>query len=286
MKTAIANLNGEQQNSLFHLSKKLKSALNPLMIICYGHRSATHIRTTAFAGAAVEKYNEAIFDIFLLISDDEVLPNSTLLEIARRNSSGYTADNILIFRMKDVLLNLNARNRFFASVFRKGILLYGNKNALKLLPSPLPAVCFTNRSERENIAALSRQAQRYLNEAKRQLKEEKPELQLVMYLLNKSAVSGVKQFILAHLGIDMEGELRTLLNLSLNINNELTAIFPANTIEEALLFNTLNLSMKEERFILQPSLVKVILERVAKLIAVSEACSQRKISTLLLHGKA
>lgn len=281
MRTSISNLNGDQQNILNHLSKNLKRAVKPLMIICYGHRSSITFQNSAFSNCGIEKKSQSVFDLFLIISDEEILPDSSILEIARRNCDENTIDNLMVFRMHDVLLNLKHKSRFFSGIFRSGILLYGDKNALAMIPHPLPPVCFAGNPEKAELLTLLQQAQQCLGKVERNLDNGHDDPQLNILLLNASAVYALRYFIAAYLGIDIRGGLRKLLSLSVNISNELNAVFPRSTMEEKILFHVINLSFIDEGFCPGPMVVQTLFKRVANMVAVSQGMVHRKLTQLL-----
>lgn len=281
MRTSISNLNGDQQNVLSHISKNLKRAVKPLMIICYGHRSSITFQNSAFSNSGIEKRSQSVFDLFLVISDEEILPDSSLLEIARRNCDGNTVNNLMIFRMHDVLLNLKNKSRFFSGIFRSGILLYGDKNALAMIPHPLPPVCFAGNQEKAGLLNLLQHAQQCLRQVERNLNDGHDDPQLNIILLNASAVYALRYFIAAYLGMDIRGGLRKLLGLSVNVNNELNAVFPGSTVEEKILFHVINLSFIDEGFCPGPMVVQTLFKRVSNMIAISQGMVHRKLSQLL-----
>lgn len=282
MRATISNLNGEQQNVLNHLSKNLRRALQPLMIICYGHRSSTTFKTSVFLNTGIEKKNSSVFDILIIVSDDEVLPDSSLMEIAKRNSLDNPPERLIVLRMADVLLNLEYKNRFFSAIFRKGILLHANKDALKLIPHPLPPLSSITIHETKRLATFLQYAQECLDRVERDLDSGENDPFLMMLLLNESAVYAGKYFIGAYCGIEMQGEFKKIINFSANINAALTEIFPRNTAEEQLLFHVINLTFIEEGFSAGSAIIRILCKRVAKLIAVSQAYSQKKIAELQL----
>jgi len=281
MKTSISNLNGEQQNLLNHLNKNLKRALRPLMIICYGHRSGTIFKSSSFSKAGIEKKNWSAFDLVVLIDDNEVLPDLALQEIAVRNCRQNADDHVLVFRMREVLTDLERKNRFFASIFRHGILLHANKDALKLIPDRLPSVCFMSKQEKAHLFKLMKHAQQCLTRAEEELKENNADPYLSLLLLNESAIYAVRHFIVAHCGIEIRGELKDTLNFSVNINQQLTDIFPCSTIEEKLLFQIISLSFITEGYRPGPEILPILVNRIGKMISVSQSSSDRKTADLL-----
>jgi len=281
MRTSISNLNGEQQNKLNHLSRDLKRALNPLAIICYGHRASINFQSSAFSNSGVRKGNSSVFDIFLMINNDETLPDSVVMEIARRSCAAHTAGNIMVFRMRDVLLSLQNESRFFSSIFRNGILLYGNKNALGLLPAPLPPVCFTSDREKQALHSLLQHARQCLLRVERNLKDGYNDPQLNIIYLNESAVFSIRYFIAAYWGIEMHAGLKELLKFTVNITDDLNEVFPCNTMEEVIMFHVINLDLIDEGFCAGDVMIRTLFKRVSALFSLSQSCAQRKIAQLL-----
>jgi hypothetical protein len=281
MKTSISNLNGAQQNRLHHLSKGIKRTLNPLIIICYGHRASVKFQSSVFLESGSPKTSSSVFDIFLMISDEETLPNSSVLEIARRSSTADNIGNIMVFRMQEVLSGLQQKNKFFSGIFRKGILLHGNKNAVRLLPHPLPPVCFINADEKQELCILLQRAQQSLLKVERNLKTGCDDSHVNILLLNESAIFSLKYYIAAHWGITMEGKFKDLLRFTFNITGKLNQIFPCNTMEELILFHIINLSLIDEGFCPGDATVRTLFKRVSEMIAFSQSCVQRKIAQLL-----
>lgn len=281
MRTSISNLNGEQQNRLHHLNKALKRALNPLAIICYGHRAQINLQSSAFLNSGTVKTNTSVFDIFLMLSDNEVLPDAIVLEIAKRCFAEDIAGNIIVFRMQEVLQGLQNKSRFFSGIFRKGILLYGNKNAMHTLPSPLPAICFTTYHEKQQLSFLLRHAQEQLLKAERNLKNRMSDIHSNIALLHESAVFSLRYFIAAHWGSDIQGDFKDLLKCTANTGGEFSHVFPCNTTEEVVLLDVMNLSLLDEGFCAGDHMVLTLFKRASKILAVSQRCVQRKIAQLL-----
>jgi len=188
MSTSISNLNGEQQNGLHHLNKALKRALNPLAVICYGHRAQVNLQSAVCLNSVPVKINTSVFDIFLMISNDEALPDSTVLEIAKRCFSEDIAGNILVFRMREVLLGLLNRSRFFSVIFRKGILLQGNKIVMDALPIPHPSAFVAAYHEKQQLSSLLQRAQQHLLRAEILLKARISDTQLTVIHLHESVI--------------------------------------------------------------------------------------------------
>lgn len=280
MRATISNLNGEQQNVLNHLSKNLRRALHPLMIICYGHRSCTSFKTSVFVNSGIEKKNSSAFDILIIVSDDEILPDSSLLEIAKRNSLDNPPERLIVLRMADVLLNLKYKSRFFSAIFKKGILLHVNKDALQLIPQHLPPLSSIGLYEKARLATFLQYAQECMERVGRDLDAAENDPLLIMLLLNESAVYAGKYFIGVHCGIELQGAFKKIINFSATINTALTDIFPRNTPEEQLLFHVINLTFIEEGFCPGPAIIEILYQRIAKLIAVSQAHTQKKMAEL------
>jgi len=280
MRTTISNLNGEQQNILHHLSKRLKRTVQPIMIICYGHRSLTSFRTSVFGNTGIEKTNTAVFDILIVVSDDEVLPDSSLMEIARRNSMDNPPERLIILRMRDVLLNLEQRNRFFAAIFRKGIMLHANKDAIKMLPNPLPASNSIDISENQRLAIFLKYAKECLNKAECDLNSVNNDPFMLMLLLNASAVYAGRYFIGAHCGIELKGDYKKIIDFSATLNTALTELFPRNTREEQLLFYVINLTFIDEGFFPGQAIIEILCKRISSMITVCQSLSQKRIAEL------
>jgi len=282
MRTTITNLNGAQQNCLHHLSKGLKRAVSPLMIICYGHRSFTTFKNSAFLEGTLVKNTSMVFDFFLLVEDGEILPDTSLMEIARRNTAVEHVGNILIFRQEEVLTNLRQGNRFFSSILRKGIVLHGNRDLLNKFPQPLPPVCFTSTEEKLKMQNLLKHAQACMNKLEKNAFDGYYDIYVDIMLLNEAAIYAIKYFLLAYCGLEISGNLKRLLSLSVNISNELNEVLPRNTIDEMILFHVVNLDFIDEGFCPGPELIRALRKRIEKLIAVSQRLGQSRIARLLL----
>lgn len=281
MGTSISNLNGVQQNALFHLSKSLKRVLRPLMIICYGHRSSISFQSSAFFNAGIEKNMSSVFDIFIMVSDEEILSDGTLYELARRSCQDKSVDNLMIFRKRDVLLNLQHKNRFFSTVLRGGILMHGNKDTLQLLPSSLSVPAFNTDREKLVLKRLLQQAQYSIGLAVQNLQNDRYDPQLNLLLLNEGATYCLRYFMAAHWGIEINGNFKQLLSFSGNVSTLLKDLFPNNTMEETVLFHVINGSFIDEGFCPGPGMIQTLLKRVTKMLAVSHSAVQRKMAQLL-----
>lgn len=183
--------------------------------------------------------------------------------------------------MEAVLLGLQLKQRFFASIFRKGILMSANKEAVHALPNPLPAACFITNSEKERLFILRRHAKKHLAQVKKGLHDISADPYLMLLQLNESAVYILKYFILANCGLEIRENLKRTFNFSNNISDALLKVFPCDTTEEELLFHMMDLSFIDEGFCPGSEVIRILCKRITKMLAISEGISKIKIAELL-----
>jgi hypothetical protein len=278
MRTSISNLNGEQQNRLYHLNKVIKRALNPLSIICYGHRSQVNIQHSAFLKSGNLKTNTSVFDIFLMISDEELLPDTIVLKIAKRCFPKDIAGNIIVARMQEVLQGLKTGSRFFYLLFKKGILLHGNQHLIHTLTAHFPQASIFNHQEKQKLSSMLQQAQQHLIKAERYLKAGFSSTHSTIASLHDAVVFSLRYYINAEWGTDLKTDCRTLLKFTANTSTEFSRVFPSNTKEETLLLDLINLSLIDEGFCPWEQLLMTLFKRASKILALSQSHVQRKFA--------
>ena len=151
-----------------------------------------------------------------------------------------------------------------------------------MLPHPLPSVHFITSQEKKGLSILLKHAQLYLKKVELNLDGECDDPHLSIIFLNESCVSILRYYIAAYCGFEMDGDLRTLLSFTKNINNTLIDQFPCNTMEEVILYHVINLSFIDEGFCPGPAILQILFKRVSKMLTVIQSSAQKKISTLLI----
>jgi hypothetical protein len=278
MRTSISNLNGEQQNRLHHLNKVLKRAIKPSAIICYGHRTQINFQHSAFLKSGDVKTNTSVFDIFLMISDDEPLPDTIVLKIAKRCFPKDIAGNIIVARMQEVLSGFRKGSRFFAGIFKKGIVLHGNSNVIQVLTGHFPPAGYFAGEEKQLLSSLLQQAQQQLLRAERSLKAGLSDTHTAIAGLHESVIFSLRYFIAAYWGTDLKGDCRTLLKCTANTNIEFSRVFPCNTTEETILLDLINLSLIDKGFCPGEQMLRTLSKRASAILALSQRHVQRKFA--------
>lgn len=281
MRTSMSNLTGEQQNSLHHLAKALKRALNPIAIICYGHQANIDFQYSVFSKSGTVKNSTSVFDIFLMLSDADSLPDPAVLEIAKRCFPEHIAGHVIVFRRSEVLSGLKNGNRFFSCIFRKGVLLYGNKNAMPEFPGNIPSSGVMTYHERQQLSFLLQQARQSLFAAELNLKTGMDDIQSAIGSLHECVIFSLRYFIGACWGTELRGDLRDLLTCTSGTDKALARIFPCNTTEEAVLFDVLNLSLIDQGFSPGDRMVQTLFKRASGILAISRRAARRKMAELL-----
>jgi len=282
MTSSISHLNGDQQNKLNHLSKNLKNLVKPVAIICYGHRSTTYVQNSVFTNPATSTKKNTVFDIFLIINDHETLTEPTIKEMIKLNCGKNVTEHLLIFRLNEVISGLKDRNRFFLTVFKKGILLSGSNELLKLLPDSLSVPSLITVKEKRELGCLAAFAQRSIEAVKLNLLDDYLNPRECLINLNAAAVSVLRYYIAGICGIGACEDFKSLLEFSTGINDKLKRFFPANTPEEIIFMEIMNLSFIDEGFCPDASIIRTLCKRVATMITVSQSVVEQKFSALRL----
>lgn len=280
MKITIDNLNGEQRNELQHLTKELKRSLSPLIIICYGHRTRRSSGSSAFLNVDALKKQSSTFDIFLTIRDDDPSTDIEILQIARQICLNCTG-NVLVFRLKEVKNHLEQKNRFFASIFRKGIILYGKPVMQTTFPQPLPSLVPDRVAEQKEMVTLMKTAKENLQTVKNSLLDECPDPISCLCLLNESATCSIRYLAVASCGVDVIGGFEDLLDFSENITFEISNVFPRNTVDEVIMADLLSLRLMDQGFSVSHERLQAIYQRTAKLNRTTKGFVLRKIWSAL-----
>jgi len=261
---SISHLTGKEQNDLRHIAKAINASLQPAMVFCYGSRLSQQIRRSCFLQKRRNENTTAVYDLLVILDDNDVLQESGAATIAQRVTGSFVTATIVVHRLSYVKQQLMEGNFFFSWIHRSAILLINRNNMFMQLPS-----------QQKKANALPMFTETYtgikkcLDNAKDILAEVNDEWALQPYAVTlqricNGAQETMKAFIytgLGHNGNDLAIEM--MASLSANFSTVFYDLFPCNTDEEEHLY--LLLTGQATLMEIQQETLLILFKRVNKL---------------------
>jgi len=261
---SISHLTGKEQNDLRHIAKAIATSLQPPMVFCYGSRLSQQIRRSCFLQKKRNESSDAVYDLLIILNDNEPLQESTAATIVQRIVGDGVKTTVLVYRLFYVKQQLMEGSFFFSWIHRSAILLINRNNIFTQLPP--------QRKKTKTVAMFTEtytEIKRCLENTKSLLAEvnDKWELQpyaVTLQLIRNAAKEIIKAFIYTGLGYNADDlSLETMISLSGNFSTVIPGLFPCNTPEEDHLY--LLLTDKIILTDLQPETLLILFARVKEL---------------------
>lgn len=259
---------GEQQNEVLRDAiSRVADAIKPEAIICYGRRQTNRDVWSAFKQVSMPDVR-LHFDILIITRPEGRFKDHEVLDTINQLNSESIRLIPVIHNIKAVQEAILKGSRFFTTVCKNGILLYGEVK---------PEVGFVEKvslkSDDSHWTHHFGLANQFLNGAGHYLSNAEPSLSV--FMLHQTTEHACIAIIHARLGYrSTTHNLNRLLALTENISAELSGLFPRQTETERELFNLLVHAYGDVRyrqsFTISPEQAKVLFERVKELINVTE----------------
>lgn len=267
MSGALPHIDELQGQVLREMISRVATAFKPEAIICYGNRQTSHEVWSTFKQISMPDVR-LHFDILIITRLEEKFKDHEVLDrISQLNSESIRLTPV-IHNIKAVQEAIQKGSRFFTTVCKNGILLYGEVK---------PEVGFVEKvslkSDDSHWSHHFGLANQFLSGAGYYLSNAQPSLSV--FMLHQATEHACIAIIHACLGYrSTTHNLNRLLALIENISLELSGLFPRQTEAERELFNLLVHAYGDVRyrqsFTIPPEQAKVLFERVKELISVTE----------------
>lgn len=263
----LSNISEQQREVLQDAISRVADAVMPEAIICYGKRQTSHEVWSTFKRLSASDIRSH-YDILIITRPEEKFKDHEVLDkISQLNSESIRLTPV-IHNIKAVEEAIQKGSRFFTTVCKNGILLFGEAKPEVGLVKKV-----SHKSDESHWAHHFGLANQFLTGAEHYLSNAQPSLSV--FMLHQATEHACIAIIHACLGYrSTTHNLNRLLALSENISPELSGLFPRQTETERELFNLLVHAYGDVRyrqsFTIPPEQAKVLFERVKELISVTE----------------
>lgn len=263
----LSNIGDQQKEVLRNAISHVADVVKPEAIICYGRRQTNSEVWSAFKQVSMPDVR-LHFDILIITRPEEKFKDHEVLDRINQLNSESIRLIPVIHNIKTVQEAIQKGSRFFTTVCKNGILLFGEAK---------PEVGFVERvSHKSNESHWTHHfglANQFLTGAEHYLSNAQPSLSV--FMLHQATEHACIAIMHSCLGYrSTTHNLNRLLALTENISPELSGLFPRHTESEKELFNLLVQAYGDVRyrqsFTIPPEQAKALFERVKELISVTE----------------
>lgn len=263
----LSNISEQQREVLRDAISRVADTVKPVAIICYGKRQTSHEVWSAFKQGSMPDVCSH-FDILIITRPEERFKDHEVLDKINQLNSESIRLTPVIHNIKAVQEALQKDSRFFTTVCKNGILLFGEAKPEVGLVKKV-----SYKRDESHWAHHFGLANQFLTGAEHYLSNTQPSLSV--FMLHQATEHGCIAIIHACLGYrSTTHNLNRLLALTENISPELSCLFPRQTETEKELFNILVRAYGDVRyrqsFSIPPEQANVLFERVKGLISVTE----------------
>ena len=264
---ALPNIGELQRQVLREVISQVEDAFKPEAIICYGKRQTIGEVWSAFKQVSMPDVC-VHYDILVITRPEEKYKDHEVLDKINQLNSESIRLTPVIHNIKAVQEAIQKGSRFFTTVCKNGILLYGEAKPKVALVEKV-----SHKSDESHWAHHFGLANQFLTGAEHYLSNAQPSLSV--FMLHQATEHACIAIIYACLGYrSTTHNLNRLLALTENISPELSSLFPRQTETERELFNLLVRAYGDVRyrqsFTIPPEQAKVLFERVKELVSVTE----------------
>lgn len=264
---ALPNMSGRQREVLDETISRVADAIKPEAIICYGSRQNSCEVWSAFKHPSTH-YASSQYDVLIITRPEEKYKDHEVLDkISQLNRESIRLIPV-IHDVKAVHEAVQNGSRFFATVCKNGVLVYGEPKPEVGFESV--ASCQCDQSHWVHHFGLANQ---FLSGAEHYLSNAQPSLSV--FMLHQATEHACIAIIHACLGYrSTTHNLNRLLALTENISLELCGLFPRHTETEKELFNLLVHAYGDVRyrqsFTISLEHANMLFERVKELVSATE----------------
>lgn len=211
---------------------RVADALKPDAVICYGKRQTSGEVWSAFKQVSMPEVSSH-YDVLIIIRPEEKFKDHEVLDKIDQLNSESIRLTPVIHNIKAVQEAIQKGSRFFTTVCKHGILLYGEAK-----PEVGPVEKVSLKSDESHWAHHFGLANQFLTGAEHYLSNAQPALSV--FMLHQATEHACIAIIHSCLGYrSTTHNLNRLLALTENISLELSDLFPRHTDSETELFKTL-----------------------------------------------
>lgn len=267
MPDVLFKMSDRQREVFFETISRVADAVKPEAIICYGSRKTNREVWSAFSHSTTLDFH-VHYDILIITRSGEKCKDHEVFDKVNQLSSEALRLIPVVHSLKAVQEAIQKGSRFFTTVCRKGVLVYGEAKPEVGFESA--ETCPYDQSHWIHHFGLAKQ---FLDGAEHYLSNAQPSLSV--FMLHQATEHACIAIIQACLGYrSATHSLSRLLALTENISPELTGLFPRHTEEERELFSLLAHAYSDVRyrqaFTISLEDAKTLFERVKELIGIAE----------------
>lgn len=260
-------MNDRQREVFFETISRVADAVKPEAIICYGSRKTNREIWSAFSHSQ-EFDSHTHYDILIISRLGEKCKDHEVFDKVNQLNCEAMRLITVVHPLKAVQEAIQKGSRFFTTVCRKGILVYGETKPEVGLESA--ETCPYNQSQWVHHFGLAKQ---FLCGAEHYLSNAQPSLSV--FMLHQATEHACIAIIHACLGYrSATHSLSRLLALTENISTEFSGLFPRHTESEKELFSLLAHAYSDVRyrqtFAISLEDAKTLFKRVKELIGITE----------------
>jgi HEPN domain-containing protein len=267
MPDVLFKMSDRQREVFFESISRVADAVKPEAIICYGSRKTNREAWSAF-NQTPTLYSQVHYDILIITRSGERCKDHEVFDKVNQLNSEAIRLIPVVHPLKSVQEAIQKGSRFFTTVCRKGVLVYGDTKPDVGFESV--ETCQYDQSHWIHHFGLAKQ---FLHGAEYYLSNSQSSLSV--FMLHQATEHACIATIHARLGYrSATHSLSRLLALTENISPELSGLFPRHTEAERELFSLLAHAYSDVRYrqtyTISLEHAKTLLERVKELTGITE----------------
>ncbi|WP_142683026.1 HEPN domain-containing protein [Chitinophaga polysaccharea] len=285
MLSTFQHLSPQQLAQLAQLVQKIVQATNPDKIICYGSRITTMQDWSCFAqGTGCKEIAHPTYDLLIIPNSNEKRADHELIQIAEQQALPLgCAVTSVVQKLASVNSLLEKGARFFATLYRKGVLVYNGSGAALVTPPNEPDITTVKSRITDYWDKCFGMAQCFLKSASFCIDGGWHEQ--AVFNLHQSVQHTCMALLRVFTGFRSNTHnLARLLALVQHFSYAPMMVFPCITKEETDLFNTLNKAYSDARYnesyMVSVEKATILMERVSDFIAIAERLYQQRLLDL------
>jgi HEPN domain-containing protein/predicted nucleotidyltransferase len=281
LKTTLDHLPKEKQDLINSLTKVIVEKTNPEKVILYGSYATGKWVEDEYMEDGRQYDYKSDYDFLVITKSGERLSDGEVQEIVERRSGLNDHISAISHDIEYVNGKLSDGQYFFADIQKEGILLYDAGNTALAEKRELSPV------EKKTMALQDfnnwfPRAQSFLKHARISLVDK--DFNLSDFFLHQAAENTYNTVILVFRGYKPKTHnLEKLRRYAKHFSKELTLVFPMSDKDEKDLFALLRKGYVEARydkkFVITEKEIKLLVERLEKMQAITEKICMEKISS-------
>lgn len=259
----------------------LVRVINPEMIICYGSRVRMVSAWSPFSGDALPVI-QGEYDLLIIQREADRRRDHEIIDLIECRNTDSLLLTAIVHRLSAVRDALQRNSLFFTTVYRQGVLVYGDAEQLVVVLPVLPIM--------PDATSLRRQWDRWFGLSRNFLSVATDSAArgwhaVAVFMLHQAVEHACIAIVRVCMGYrPATHNLTRLLRLVENFAAQISDIFPCFTEEERALFNVLQRAYSEARYrevyIVSPEDTAILIRRVNALHAMVETFYFKKLNAL------